>query len=160
MTPRPALPSDTPGIHALIAGIYSQYNYTLDVENEDTHLIDPGPYFRHSGGEFWVIPDESSRILASGALAIHPDYPAGPAGELKSLYVDPNARRRGFARTLTNLAISHARASRCRLFILWSDTLFTQAHTLYRSLGMTQGPTRHLSLLRNSFDEYFFSMPL
>lgn len=158
--PRSAAASDTLGIHALIAGIYAQYHYTLDVESEDTHLIDPGRYFRASGGDFWVIPDETGRIIASGAAAIHSDYPNGPAGELKSLYVDPSARRRGFARTLANLAIAHSRDSDCSLFILWSDTIFTEAHNLYRSLGMSQGPTRHLSLPRNSFDEYFFSMPL
>ena len=60
--PRPTVPADVPGILELVGTIYAEYDTTLDAENEDTHLLDPGDYCRRRGGEFWVI-EEAGRIV-------------------------------------------------------------------------------------------------
>ncbi|MBV9209239.1 MAG: GNAT family N-acetyltransferase, partial [Acidobacteria bacterium] len=85
---RPTVPEDVPAILSLIDGIFAEYDCKLDAENEDRHLLAPGPYFRASGGEFWVVEDEEGAILATVAVALHED-----AGELKALYVHPKLRR-------------------------------------------------------------------
>lgn len=135
---RPTVPADVPGILALIGEIYKEYDCVLDAEGEERHLLEPGPYFRARGGEFWVVEDEG-RVRATVAVLLHED-----AGELKSLYVGSSLRRRGWGRRLTELAIDYARARGRRRMILWSDTRFTSAHRLYRSLGFHETGVREL----------------
>lgn len=150
---RPVQAEDVPAIHALISGIFADYGYVLDVQNEDTHLQAPGEYFRHTGGEFWVV-EENGQLIATAAVYLHAD-----AGELKSLYVRRDQRRCGLGRRLTELAIEHARrAGRMRMF-LWSDTLFTDAHRLYESMGFVRTDIRNIRAT-NEFSEYRYERAL
>jgi putative acetyltransferase len=173
---RPTLPEDVPGILALVGAIYTEYDCVFNPELDDPFLLDPGPYFRTTGGEFWVaIPaatpvraettidgrtyigdalqaPDSSPILATGAVKLHPD-----AGELKTLYVHPSARRQGLGRTLTEMAIAHARRAGRPRFFLWTDTRFHDAHRLYRGMGFVQFGERDLGDSNNS-REYGFEL--
>jgi len=134
---RPTVPEDVPGILALIGEIYTEYDCVLD-PLEEPHLLEPGPYFRAHGGEFWVVEDEG-KLRATVAVMLHED-----ACELKSLYVHPELRRQGWGRRLTELAIAYARSRGRRLMILWSDTRFTKAHKLYRGMGFRETGLREL----------------
>jgi putative acetyltransferase len=153
LLPRPAVTQDTRGILALIAEVYREYGCTLDAENEETHLLDPGPYFRASGGEFWVVEDQGV-IKATVAVYLHEN-----SSELKSLYVHSSLRRQGWGRRLTDLAVAHARRAGKREMILWSDTRFTEAHRLYRGMGFRQCGVRELNDSNNTV-EYGFEMSL
>jgi putative acetyltransferase len=141
---RPTIPSDVPAILSLIAGIFEEYDCKLNAETEDTHLLEPGPYFRASGGEFWVVEDEGS-ILATVAVSLHDD-----SSELKALYVHPTLRRHGWGRKLTELAIEHARAGGRTRMLLWSDTRFLAAHRLYQKMGFEKFGERDLNDSNNS----------
>jgi GNAT superfamily N-acetyltransferase len=136
--PRPTVPDDVPQILALIGEIFQEYGCQLDAENEDTHLLDPGPYFRARGGEFWVV-EVHEVVRATAAVFLHET-----AGELKCLYVHPTLRRMGWGRRLVELAMDWARRAGRRQFILWSDTRFVQAHALYRRLGFREFGVREL----------------
>ena len=149
--PRPTIPEDVPGIHALISEVYAEYDCVLEVETDERHLLEPGPYFRAHGGEFWVV-EEGGNIRATAAVMLHED-----AGELKSLYVHPALRRQGWGQRLTTLAIDYARASGRRKMILWSDTRFLDAHRLYRRLGFRETGRRELHDSNNSI-EYGFEI--
>lgn len=151
--PRPVIQEDVPGILKLIDGVYAEYDCVLNAEEEEQHLLEPGPYFRAHGGEFWVL-EENGRILATAAVMLHED-----AGELKSLYVHASLRRQGWGRRLTNLAIEYARQSGKQKMILWSDTRFTDAHRLYRSLGFQEVGMRELHDSNNTV-EYGFERAL
>ena len=153
LQPRPTIPEDVPGILALIGEVYSEYDCVLDAETEERHLLEPGPYFRAHGGEFWVVEDGGS-IGATAAVLLHED-----AGELKSLYVHTTLRRQGWGRRLTMLAIDYARSHGKPKMILWSDTRFLDAHRLYRSLGFREMGTRELHDSNNSV-EYGFEMAI
>ncbi len=150
---RPATAVDTAAIHELIARIYADYNFVLDVEQEDPQLREPAAWFGARGGEFWVV-EHDGRIVASCAVYLHDG-----AAELKELYVDRSVRRRGLARALMARAMAFARAAGMRRMILWSDTLFTEAHRLYESLGFRRGPTRDVRCT-NVFSEYFYEREL
>src|SRR5437764_14050778 len=128
---RPTIPADVPGILKLIGEVYAEYGCVLDAGGEERHLLEPGPYFRAHGGEFWVV-EEDGTIRATAAVMLHEG-----SGELKTLYVHPSLRRQGWGRRLTNLAIDYARAAGKQKMILWSDTRFADAHRLYRNLGFT-----------------------
>jgi ribosomal protein S18 acetylase RimI-like enzyme len=162
LTIRPARSEDTLGLQKLIAGIYAEYACVLDLEGEDAHLKNPGPYFRERNGEIWVVASDG-RVLASAAAKVHED-----AGELKTLYVHPSIRRQGWGRRLTYVAIDFAAErllGRTRtdliapLFVLWSDTRFKDAHRLYRAMGFAQIGERALHDLNNCV-EHGFAAPL
>lgn len=150
---RPTQPEDVPGILALIGGIFREYDCVLDAENEDTHLLDPGNYFRLRGGEFWVVEGEG-KIVATVGYTVHDGV-----AELKSLYVHPDLRRQGWGERLTQLVIGNARAKNCGRIALWSDTRFTNAHKLYRRLGCQPMGERDLHDSNNS-REFGFFLPL
>ena len=151
--PRPVRPDDVPHILTLIAEIFTEYGCVLDAEHEDTYLLEPGPYFRERGGEFWVV-EEQDRIAATTAVLLHDD-----AGELKCLYVQRSCRRRGWGRKLTELTTDYARQAGKRRMILWSDTRFVEAHRLYREMGFTQRGTHELHDSNNT-TEYGFEIAL
>jgi ribosomal protein S18 acetylase RimI-like enzyme len=153
LQPRPTIPEDVPGIHALIGEVYAEYDCVLDVETDERHLLEPGAYFRAHGGEFWVV-EKDGHIGATAAVVLHED-----AGELKSLYVHKTLRRQGWGRRLTRLAIDYARSHGKEKMILWSDTRFLDAHRLYRSLGFRETGTRDLHDSNNSI-EYGFEMAI
>jgi putative acetyltransferase len=150
---RPTVPEDVQGILALIAEVYGEYDCVLDAEAEERHLLEPGPYFRARGGEFWVVED-AGRIVATAAVMLEED-----AAELKSLYVHTSLRRQGWGRRLTELTIEYARAKGKPRMILWSDTRFLDAHRLYRRLGFHETGTRELNDSNNSV-EYGFELSL
>jgi N-acetylglutamate synthase-like GNAT family acetyltransferase len=150
---RPTIPEDVPGILNLIAGVYKEYDCVLRAEDEERHLLEPGPYFRSHGGEFWVV-EEDGLIRATAAVLLHEDE-----GELKSLYVHPSLRKQGWGRRLTELAIAYARQNEKSKMVLWSDTRFVDAHRLYRSLGFRETGKRELHDSNNTV-EYGFEMQL
>jgi putative acetyltransferase len=151
---RPTVPEDVPGILALIGEVYSEYDCVLDAEREERHLLEPGPYFRARGGEFWVV-EEDGRIRATVAVMLEKD-----AGELKSLYVHSSLRRQGWGRRLTDLVIDYARAKGKQKMILWSDTRFLDAHRLYRSMGFRETGLRELHDSNNSIEYGFELSPI
>jgi len=129
---------DTPAIHALIDVCYHEYDCVLRVELDEPHLVEPGPYARASGGEFWVA-ERDGEIVATCAVKLHSD-----SGELKTLYVLPAARRQGLARRLTEMAIQFVRGAGRKKMTLWSDTRFTKAHALYEGMGFRREGERDL----------------
>jgi GNAT superfamily N-acetyltransferase len=131
-TLRPTRPDDLPRIHQLVDTIYHDYGCWLDLELEP-HWVAPGPYFRKSGGEFWVLVRDG-RVLGTVAAYLHPDNSA----ELKCLYIHYDLRRQGWAQYLVDVVEDYARNAGKTRLILWSDVRFVEAHQLYQKLGYTQ----------------------
>ena len=148
-TLRPTIADDLPGILALIAEVFAEYGCVLNTEHEDTHLLNPGPYFRQRGGEFWVV-EEHGKIIATAAVLLHDD-----AAELRCLYVQRPFRRRGWGRKLSELTMDYARQAGKRRMILWSDTRFGEAHRLYRTMGFTQRGRRELRDSNDTVEDGF-----
>jgi putative acetyltransferase len=152
-TIRPALEADTQGVISLVAEVYAEYGLKLDPEEDaERHILTPGPYFRASGGEFWVVVDAAGKVKATVAVYLHVD-----AGELKTLYVHPTWRRKGWGRRLSELAMDYARRAGKRRMILWSDTRFLDAHRLYRRMGFSECGVRELDDSNNTI-EYGFEI--
>jgi putative acetyltransferase len=147
---RPTKPDDTAMIQALVDEIYGEYDCRLYLD-EEPHWIDPGPYFRETGGEFWVIEVEGE-VRATGAVKLN-----DADSELKCLYVHPSLRGQGVAPMLIQQAIDHARAAGKEKMFLWTDTRFHTAHHLYRKLGFQEFGFRDCADSNNSL-EYGFEM--
>ena len=152
-TIRPVRPDDTPRVHALIARIFADYGYLFEVERENPHLADPGSWFRRTGGEFWVV-EHDGQVIGSCGVLLREDE-----AELRSLYVAPEHRRRGWGRRLTQMAIEHARAAGRPRIVLWTDVRFGEAHKLYESLGFVRSGRRSVATT-NRFCEHFYELTL
>ena len=86
------------------------------------------------------IAEESGEPIASGSLLVHvavprPGSASDREGRVQSVYVAPDARRRGIAKALMERILAHARAEALiRLSLHPSD----DARPLYRNLGFTE----------------------
>jgi len=154
---RPARAADSQDLFGLLALCFAEYpGCYVDPHNDLTDLRAPSESFSSTGGLFWVVEDERGRV--SGCIAV--DYPEPRTAELHRLYVRPDQRRRGLGGTLVAHAEDHARASGAKQIVFWSDTRFTDAHSLYERLGYRRvGGTRDLRDISNSV-EYRFEKQL
>jgi putative acetyltransferase len=148
------VPGDVPGIHELVAGIYEEYGFRLDLAGVDRMLVDPGSWCREHEGEFWVLVD-GDEVRGTVGVLLSPE-----TSELKGLYVHHSYRRDGWGRRLTVLAMDLARFAGRRSLFLWTDTRFVQAHQFYESLGFRR--TGEVRELHDDFNsrEFHFSKAL
>lgn len=153
---RSAQDADSQGLMALVAGVFTEYpGCILDVDGEMPELRNPASSARSGDGCWWVA-EIGPTIVGSVSIA-----PAdGSDVELKRLYVDARARRRGLGAYLVRLVESEAAHRNAQRIILWTDTRFEDAHRLYERLGYTRAPgTRALDDASNSI-EYFYTKEL
>jgi putative acetyltransferase len=84
---------------------------------------------------------------ACGALKIHPDGTA----EVKRIYVTPAYRRMGLGRQMMAALEARAKVLGCSALLLETNPAFTDAVTLYQSLGFSPvenfGPYRSMCTL-------------
>jgi putative acetyltransferase len=148
---------DAQDLYGLLALCFAEYpGCYVDPHDDLKDLRAPGQSFASRGGHFWVAEDEGGRVSACIAI----DYPEPGAGQLHRLYVRPDRRRRGLGRALILRAEEHARTRGAKRIVFWSDTRFTDAHSLYESLGYRRiGGTRNLGDISNSV-EYRFEKEL
>ncbi len=124
---------DQPEVHALIGELdtylYSLYPpenvYALDLAS----LLQPGVLFA-------VARDHDGVALGCAAIVVTPAW-----GELKRMYVRPQARGRGVARLLIAALEARAEELGCRSFMLETGPTMVEALTLYERLGyQRRGP--------------------
>jgi putative acetyltransferase len=128
---------DQPAVYELIreldAYLYSLYPaenvYALDI----AALLYPSVLFA-------VIRDSSGTPVGCGAIVVRSEY-----GEVKRLYVRPQARGQGFARLLIETLEAKAEEQGCRIFMLETGPAQPEALVLYERLGYRR---------RGPFDDY------
>jgi putative acetyltransferase len=134
---RTALDTDADGLVALVGSCFSEYEgCILDTEDEMPHLLRVATHFTVAGGRAWVAVAGGSVV---GSVACRPARGAGGL-ELQMLYVLALWRRRGLGSRFVAIVEGEAMGRREHFVELWSDTRFTDAHRLYRSLGYEQRP--------------------
>jgi putative acetyltransferase len=150
---RPASDQDAQDLFGLLALCFAEYpGCYVDPHEDLTDLRAPGASFASKDGGFFVVEDARGRVSACIAI----DYPQPRTGELHRLYVRPDRRRRGLGGALVAHAENHARARDVEQIIFWSDTRFTNAHSLYERLGYRRvGATRDLGDISNSVEYRF-----
>jgi putative acetyltransferase len=87
-------------------------------------------YYGERQGSFWVAVLDARIVGMFGLEA------AGPgAMELRRMYVDPEARRRGIARSMLAFAEDRCRRVGAREMVLSTSEIQTEALALYRAAG-------------------------
>jgi len=87
-------------------------------------------YYSERGGGFWVAMD-GNRVV--GTFGLEPS--SATAMELRRMYVAPDARRRGIARTMLRHAEEECRRRERSTLELSTSELQDEALSLYRSAG-------------------------
>ncbi len=153
VTPRPVTDADAQDLYGLLTLCFAEYpGCFIDPHDDMPDILTPTSWLAGRTGAFWVVEDERTRIKACIAV----DLPEAGIGELHRLYVRPDARGQGLARSLTRQAEAWAVARGARQLIAWSDTRFTKAHQLYLSLGYRKLETiRALGDISNSSEFCF-----
>jgi GNAT superfamily N-acetyltransferase len=88
----------------------------------------------------WIVEDAEGEVLGSGAVLVHvaiprPGFPSDREGRVQSVYVVPNARRRGIAHAVMAEVMDYARAAMLiRLTLHPSE----EARPLYAALGFSE----------------------
>ncbi|WP_159104318.1 GNAT family N-acetyltransferase [Sneathiella glossodoripedis] len=148
---RSALDSDASGLIQLIAKCYGEYEgCILDVDQEEPQLNYIASYFKEKNGQFWVAETQKRIVGSVGYTYLDGIF------ELKHLYVDSETRRQGIASRLCDLVEAAAIERKAEAIILWTDTRFHQAHSLYELRGYTGGTrSRTLQDLSNTIEYYY-----
>jgi putative acetyltransferase len=118
---------DQADVRALIAEL-DAYLYSL-YPAENVYALDVAS-LRHPNVLFAVARDAAGAALGCGAIVLTPEY-----GEVKRMYVRPQARGRGLARRLIETLEENAVQQGCRTFMLETGPTQAEALILYERLG-------------------------
>lgn len=122
-----------PGVRELI-GELDAYLYSL-YPADNVYALDISS-LSHPSVLFAVVRDTVGTAVGCGAIVIKPDY-----GELKRMYVRPQARGRGVARRLVAALEAKAVNNGCRTFMLETGPAQPAALALYERMGyQRRGP--------------------
>ena len=141
MTPRAVTHADSQDLFGLLALCFAEYpGCFVDPHEDMPDLLTPTVWLTEKQGAFWVVDDARGRVMA--CLGV--DMPKPGISELHRLYVRPDARGRGLAKELTAMAEDWAMARKSTQIVAWSDTRFTNAHSLYQARGYVRQPETRL----------------
>jgi putative acetyltransferase len=118
-------------INRLLAPAELRAQFEAYIERSLAEEIDRiDAYYRDRNGGFWVAVDDSGIIGMFGLEQIADD-----AMELRRMYVDPDQRRRGIARTMLEFSEAECRRRGFRRLDLSTSELQREALALYRNAG-------------------------
>jgi len=139
--------TDSAALIDLIERCWSAYpGCVMDVDGEEPWLRAPASSYDSWQGQMSVVELDGRVVACVGVKPV-----TDGLVELKSLYVDASARRRGLGSELVGLVEAAAGAAGAHGVRLWSDTRFEDAHRLYERLGYVRLPgTRELHDLSGS----------
>jgi len=135
---RPFVETDAPRVRALFVGVnrllvppHLREAFEAYIELSLREEIDRIPdYYAARDGGFWVALDGATIVGMFGLEAA-----AGGAIELRRMYVDPAARRRGVARKMLRFAEDECRRRGAPTLELSTSELQGEALALYRNAG-------------------------
>ena len=133
---RSAKDADGPGISAMIAEIFADYDNCHFLADEFPELEHPASYYAAMGGQMWVV-EQDDKIV--GSLAIGETLEPG-VFELFKVYVAKATRGQGLAWSMFNLATDLVDERQGHSIKLWTDTRFVEGHAFYEKIGFEKIP--------------------
>ncbi|HEX4064468.1 MAG TPA: bifunctional helix-turn-helix transcriptional regulator/GNAT family N-acetyltransferase [Acidobacteriaceae bacterium] len=119
------------------AGYVDQFGWDSTFEALVARIVaDFIDHFNPQRERCWIaeIPAaHESRHVGHIFLVQHPEQP--DTAKLRLLYVDPSARGLGLGQALVETCVAFAREARYRKIVLWTQSILTAAHRLYKNAG-------------------------
>lgn len=116
-----------PVVHELISELDAYLSSLYPAEN--VYALDISS-LSHPSVLFAVVRDTAGSPVGCGAVVIKPEY-----GEIKRVYVRPQARGKGVARRLMEALEAKAVQNGCRTFMLEMGPTQPETLTLYERMG-------------------------
>ncbi len=128
---RRATNADIPAIRAVLHAVRLEYGVLSEMGATDPDLDDIELGYFGRGGYFEVVEDGGGRVLGCAGL-----YPLSQQrAELCKMYLERAARGRGLGKRLLENLLAAARRGRFREVWLETNSVLTEAITLYRKYG-------------------------
>ncbi|MUL36189.1 GNAT family N-acetyltransferase [Gloeocapsopsis dulcis] len=125
-------PSDRTPVTHLICSVLSEYHLNFEPDAADRDVVDVENYYLTTGGEFWVIQQDSQLVGTSG---YYPVMRGQKAVEIRKMYLLPHVRGLGLGKYLLQ-QLEQAIAAR-GFGQIWVETasVLTTAVKLYEKCG-------------------------
>jgi putative acetyltransferase len=138
---RRATNEDRAAIRAVLFAVRLEYGVLGEVAAKDADLDDLEANYFQAGGYFEVVEDAAKCIVGCAGL-----YPWNTCrAELCKMYLQKAARGRGLGRQLLEDAIAAARRGGFREVWLQTNSVLTEAITLYKKYGFVSVDLEHRS---------------
>ena len=137
---RRATNADIPAIRAVLHAVRVEYGVLSEIGANDPDLDDIELGYFGRGGHFEVVEDGGGRIVGCAGL-----YPLSQQrAELCKMYIEKPARGRGLGKQLLENLLAAARRGGFREVWLETNSVLTEAITLYRKYGFEPIDSEHL----------------
>jgi putative acetyltransferase len=137
---RRATNADIAAIRSVLLAVRTEYGVLSEVGANDPELDDLEISFFQGGGHFEVIEDASGRVVGCAGL-----YPLSRhRAELCKMYIEQSARGRGLGKRMLENLLDAARRSGFREVWLETNSVLTEAITLYTRYGFEPVEPEHL----------------
>lgn len=145
---------DSPGIVALVDGVYREYGDRVCLEDADRDLLSFHDFYAADGGEAIVLA-HGSAIVGLHAVVPLGDRPG--VCTFRRLYLTASLRGGEWGERLMRWAMETAKQKGFSRVEFWSDVRFLRAHRFFARLGFQ--PDGRRRVMTDSFEpysEYFF----
>jgi putative acetyltransferase len=142
-----ASPADAPAVIQLIRRVYKEYGFIFEPTAELPDLFAFAQHYVAPHGAFFVVRHGGQVVGSAGVERLQ----KGKA-ELHRVYLDAELRGRGLGYALVKAAIAWCQAEGIGHLVLWSDTRFDRAHTLYERMGFQRTGERALADINGSHE--------
>jgi putative acetyltransferase len=137
---RRAANDDIAAVRAILLCVRSEYGVLGEIGANDADLDDLEVNYFRGGGCFEVVEDGTRRIVGCAGL-----LPLNPCrAELCKMYIEKSARGLGLGRRLLQDLLAAARSSGFREVWLETNSVLTEAITLYKKYGFQSIAADHL----------------
>ena len=148
MPVRPGTDADAAAAAELVRQVLREHGLPFEPAGLDADILAPEAHYAAGGGAFYVATDPGGRIVGTAALRR-----TGPAsGEVRRVFLLPEARGNGTGRALLDAVLAAARARRLDRVTLTTRLRYDRAIRMYeragfRLVGSTRQPRGGLGLV-------------
>jgi putative acetyltransferase len=130
MLVRTGTDADAAGATAVVRQVLLEHGIPFEPTGLDADIVAPDSHYTAGGGAFYVAVDHG-RIVGTAALQL-----TGPArGEIRKLFLLPEARGRGVGRALLGAVLDAARARAIQRLTLTTRVRYQRAIRMYQEAG-------------------------
>jgi putative acetyltransferase len=123
--------ADAAAAAAVVRRVLDEHGLPFEPRHLDADVLAPASSYRAGGGAFFVAVDAAGRVVGTAGL-----LRTGPgAGEVRRVFLLPEARGRGVGRALLEAVLDAARARGMRRLTLTTRHRYDRAILLYERAG-------------------------
>lgn len=129
--------ADAAAAAAVVQQVLHEHGLRFEPRRLDADILAPDAHYGASGGAFFVAVDAAERVVGTAGL-----LRTGPAsGEIRKMFLVPEARGQGIGRALLDAVLAAARARGLERLTLTTRCRYDRAIRLYERAGFRPAGT-------------------